>query len=79
MSEKVKRLRALRPGRSGHSRRQLTPAEGWEVVMAYRRGVPMVEIAKAIGLNRANIYSMVGAWALRFAGRTGSMGEEPTP
>lgn len=61
------KLRALKPGRVSDTRRSLTHQEALELIRAYRRGVPLEDIGKAIGRGRANVYAVLGTWALRHA------------
>lgn len=61
----VEALRALKPAAGQDSRRALSVEEGLEALRAYRRGVPLEQIARALDKGRGSFYSLVGTWALR--------------
>ncbi len=64
MKDNIKALRSLKPTRNTDSRRRLAADVARECIRAYRRGVSMEEIAKAAGRKRANLYSLLGSYAL---------------
>ena len=61
---KIQQLDALKP-KPEERRKRYSDAEVLGIIRTYQRGVPIMEIAKVLGANRANLYSVVGAWALR--------------
>ena len=61
---RAKKLAALK-GLPSHSR-SLSAEEGAAIIDAYRRGVSIVAVAKALGVSRAGVYPRLGSWALNF-------------
>lgn len=65
MPSHVAAIAALAP--SSAARRRITDAEVREIIRAYRRHVPVAQIARTLGRTPASLYTAVGAWALREA------------
>lgn len=72
-SSMVIKLAALKPPPPKPARpdeprkRPLTEQEGIALILAVRRGVPIRQIEREIGMRYGSIYSKLGAWAMAYA------------
>lgn len=63
----TEKLQALKPTQKNAGKRSITAEEGIEIIRAYRRGVSLEALGKAMGRDRAAVYARLGTWALRHA------------
>jgi len=68
-------LSNLKPRPLTASRVVFTKEDGEEVIAANRRGVTMVDIAAAMGVQNCTLYVRMARWALRYADITKAEGK----